>query len=130
MLTQKNGNRLANKLFLKVADLAALEGEYQQAIENYEKVANSSVSNNLMKWSVKDYFLKAGICHLASQVCGLFPSCQQEYALLPQSLSFATQIVIVLTLPTAGHGSNSTCSFELSRPRSYICVNKGASIAH
>ena len=25
----------------------------------------SSVSNNLMKWSVKDYFLKSGLCHLA-----------------------------------------------------------------
>lgn len=59
---------LANKLFLKVADLAALESDYQRAITNYEKVAQSSVDNNLMKWSVKEYFLKAGICHLASQV--------------------------------------------------------------
>lgn len=59
-------DRLANKLFLKVADLAAIEGDYYKAIENYEKVAKSSVSNNLMKWSVKDYFLKAGICHLAT----------------------------------------------------------------
>ena len=58
--------RLANKLFLKVADLAALAADYYKAIENYEKVAKSSVSNNLMKWSVKDYFLKAGICHLAT----------------------------------------------------------------
>ncbi|KAL2055822.1 hypothetical protein ABVK25_004066 [Lepraria finkii] len=57
---------LANKLFLKVADLAATESDYYKAIENYEKVAKSSVSNNLMKWSVKDYFLKAGICHLAT----------------------------------------------------------------
>ncbi|MCJ1350083.1 MAG: vesicular-fusion protein S17 [Icmadophila ericetorum] len=61
-----NAEALANKLFLKVADLAALEGEYYKSIENYEKVAKSSVNNNLMKWSVKDYFLKAGICHLAS----------------------------------------------------------------
>ena len=60
--------RLANKLFLKVADLAALEAEYYKAIENYEKVAKSSVNNGLMKWSVKDYFLKAGICHMASGV--------------------------------------------------------------
>ena len=58
--------RLANKLFLKVADLAAIAADYYKAIENYEKVAKSSVSNNLMKWSVKDYFLKAGICHLAT----------------------------------------------------------------
>jgi alpha-soluble NSF attachment protein len=59
------GYRLANKLFLKVADLAALEGNYYKAIENFDKVAASSVSNNLMKWSVKDYFLKSGICLLA-----------------------------------------------------------------
>ncbi|MCJ1464751.1 vesicular-fusion protein S17 [Pseudocyphellaria aurata] len=57
---------LANKLFLKVADLAAIDHNYYKSIEQYEKVAKSSVSNNLMKWSVKDYFLKAGICHLAA----------------------------------------------------------------
>lgn len=72
-LTREEAHRLANKLFLKVADLAALEGDYQRAITNYEKVAHSSVDNNLMKWSVKEYFLKAGICHLASQVTSLFP---------------------------------------------------------
>jgi len=60
-----NAEALANKLYLKVADLAALEGDYYKAIENYEKVATSSVSNSLMKWSVKDYFLKSGICLLA-----------------------------------------------------------------
>ncbi|MCJ1317650.1 hypothetical protein MMC15_002975 [Xylographa vitiligo] len=61
-----NAEALANKLFLKVADLAALEGDYYKSIENYEKVAKSAMNNNLMKWSVKDYFLKAGICHLAT----------------------------------------------------------------
>lgn len=45
-----------------------MEGDYYKAIEHYEKVAKSSVSNNLMKWSVKDYFLKAGMCHLATNV--------------------------------------------------------------
>lgn len=59
-------DRLANKLWLKVADLAALEGDYHKAIGNFEKVAKASVSNNLMKYSVKDYFLKAGICYLAT----------------------------------------------------------------
>lgn len=48
-----------------MADLAALEGDYAKAIEHFESVSSSSVSNNLMKWSVKDYFLKAGLCHLA-----------------------------------------------------------------
>ncbi|KAF2803607.1 alpha-soluble NSF attachment protein [Mytilinidion resinicola] len=51
---------LANKLWLKTADLVALEGK------DYERVAKSSVQNNLMKWSVKEYLLKAGICSLAT----------------------------------------------------------------
>jgi alpha-soluble NSF attachment protein len=51
-----------------VADLAAIAGDYYKSIEHYEKVAKSSVASNLMKWSVKDYFLKAGICHLAANV--------------------------------------------------------------
>ena len=52
-----------------MADIAALEADYYKAIENYEKVAKSSLNNNLMKWSVKEYYLKAGICHLATNVC-------------------------------------------------------------
>ncbi len=59
-------SRLANKLWLKVADIAAIESDYYKAIEQYEKVATASVGNNLMRYSVKDYFLKAGICHLAT----------------------------------------------------------------
>jgi len=58
--------RLANKLYLKVADLSALEGDYNKSIANYERISQSSINNNLMKWSVKEYLLKAGICHLAS----------------------------------------------------------------
>ncbi|RYP31664.1 hypothetical protein DL767_005671 [Monosporascus sp. MG133] len=61
-----NAGALANKLWLKVADLAATERDYYKAIEQYEKVAAASVSNNLMRYSVKDYFLKAGVCHLAT----------------------------------------------------------------
>lgn len=52
-------------MYLKVADLAALSGDYYKAISNFERVATSAVSNNLMKWSVKDYFLKSGLCLLA-----------------------------------------------------------------
>ncbi|PSK60370.1 vesicular-fusion protein sec17-like protein [Elsinoe australis] len=61
-----NAEALSNKLYLKVADLTALESDYYKAIQNYEKVAKSSLNNNLMKWSVKEYYLKAGICHLAT----------------------------------------------------------------
>jgi alpha-soluble NSF attachment protein len=61
-----NAEALANKLYLKVADLAALAGDYPKACQLFETVAKASLNSNLMRWSVKDYFLKAGICHLAS----------------------------------------------------------------
>ncbi|ORY64366.1 alpha-soluble NSF attachment protein [Pseudomassariella vexata] len=61
-----NAAALANKLWLKVADIAALAGDYYKSIEHYERVAAASINNNLMRYSVKDYFLKAGICHLAT----------------------------------------------------------------
>lgn len=62
-----NAEALANKMWLKTADLIALQGkDYYKAIELYEKVAKSSINNNLMRWSVKEYLLKAGICNLCT----------------------------------------------------------------
>ncbi|KAF2741039.1 alpha-soluble NSF attachment protein-like protein [Polyplosphaeria fusca] len=62
-----NAEALANKLWLKTADLVALEGKnYYKAIELYERVARTSINNNLMRWSVKEYLLKAGICQLCT----------------------------------------------------------------
>lgn len=61
-----NASALANKLWLKVADMAAIDSDYYKAIEQYEKVATASLNNNLMRYSVKEYFLKAGLCHLAT----------------------------------------------------------------
>ena len=60
--------RLANKAWLKVADIAALAGQYPRAIDRYEAVARASLNSNLTKWSVKDYFFKAGACYLANKV--------------------------------------------------------------
>lgn len=68
-LAKSNQHRqaLANKLWLKTADLVALEGkDYYKAISLYEKVAKTSIQNNLMRWSVKEYLLKAGICQLCT----------------------------------------------------------------
>jgi len=62
-----NAEALANKVFLKVADLAALDANYELAVKNYEMVAKASAHNNLMRYSIKDYFLKAGICYLAQK---------------------------------------------------------------
>jgi alpha-soluble NSF attachment protein len=53
---------------LKVATFAAQLGQYDKAIEKFELVASASLDNQLMKWSLKEYFLKAGLCHIASGV--------------------------------------------------------------
>ncbi|KAH8599348.1 soluble NSF attachment protein [Bisporella sp. PMI_857] len=70
-----NAEALANKLYLKAADIAVTLGAtsehgdpsplFHEAIEQYEKVAQVSIGNNLMRWSVKDYFFKSGLSYLA-----------------------------------------------------------------
>jgi len=56
----------ASACLLKVAQFSAQLEKYEKAIEIFEKVAKTSLESNLLKWSVKEYFLKAGLCHLAS----------------------------------------------------------------
>lgn len=55
---------------MKAGDLAALDSDYTPAIQHFEHVAKQAVSNNLMRFSVKDYLLRAGICHLAQDIIG------------------------------------------------------------
>ncbi|KAF7727092.1 hypothetical protein EC973_008055 [Apophysomyces ossiformis] len=85
----------ANKCFLKVAQLAADLERYEVAIEKFEAVAAASVDDALLKWSLKEYFLKAGLCHLCTgdlvktrqalnSYCGMDMSFEstREYSLL------------------------------------------------
>jgi alpha-soluble NSF attachment protein len=48
-----------------VASLAAELEQYDRAVELYEQVASHSVDVSLLKYSVKDYLLNAGLCKLA-----------------------------------------------------------------
>ncbi len=93
-----NAEALANKLYLKVADLAALEGDYQNAITKLETVAKSSLNNNLMRWSVKDYFLKAGICHLAAGDQVATKRALQQYAELDGSFASTRENMLLSDL--------------------------------
>jgi len=60
----EGSNSSANLCFLKVAYAAAQLEQYSTAIEIYERIANDSIDNHLIKYSVKDYCLRAGLCHL------------------------------------------------------------------
>ncbi len=69
----------ANQCLLKVAGFAAGAADYKRAIEIYEQVAISSLDSTLLKWSVKGYFLCAGICHLASGELGSASAALERY---------------------------------------------------
>jgi alpha-soluble NSF attachment protein len=55
----------ANACLLKVAQFSSAAKDFPRAIELYEKIGRVSLDSNLLKWSAKDHFFKAGICHLA-----------------------------------------------------------------
>jgi len=63
---ESNDSANARSCLLKVATYAAELEDYAKAVEIFEKVASSSLEG-LSKWSVKDYFLKAGLCRLATR---------------------------------------------------------------
>ena len=60
-------NSAASKVKLKIADYLALSEKYPGAIEMYEETAIAYLANNLLKWSAKDLFFKAAVCHLCSE---------------------------------------------------------------
>lgn len=64
----RGAHRTANACFKDVADIAAQLEQYPVAIEKYELVAQASLKSPLTRYSVKDYYLKAGLCHLCTGV--------------------------------------------------------------
>ncbi|KAF8350104.1 vesicular-fusion protein SEC17 [Amanita rubescens] len=62
---QEDANATANACYKDAADLHAELGEYLPAIARYEQVADHSLTSALTKYSVKEYWLRAGLCALA-----------------------------------------------------------------
>ncbi|KAL7747230.1 vesicular-fusion protein S17 [Sorochytrium milnesiophthora] len=60
----EDSTALANGCLIKVATFAAQLEQYDKAIEVFDRVAAASADNALTKWSLKDYFFKATLCHL------------------------------------------------------------------
>uniref|UniRef100_A0A3B4ANW6 Uncharacterized protein n=1 Tax=Periophthalmus magnuspinnatus TaxID=409849 RepID=A0A3B4ANW6_9GOBI len=56
-------NPQANKCLLKVATYAAQLEQYQKAIEIYEQIGTYAMDSTLLKYSAKDHFFKAALCH-------------------------------------------------------------------
>ncbi|EUC66658.1 soluble NSF attachment protein, SNAP protein [Rhizoctonia solani AG-3 Rhs1AP] len=64
---QEDAMATANACFKDAADLHAELGNYGHAITRYEQVADHSLTSALTKYSVKEYWLRAGLCALAMQ---------------------------------------------------------------
>ncbi|XP_066588447.1 alpha-soluble NSF attachment protein isoform X2 [Prorops nasuta] len=60
----EESNSSANKCLLKVAQYAAQLENYDKAIQIYEQVASASLDSSLLKYSAKEYFFRAALCHL------------------------------------------------------------------
>ncbi|KAK4698130.1 alpha-soluble NSF attachment protein, partial [Phenoliferia sp. Uapishka_3] len=56
----------ANSCYKEAADLAATLEQYPRAVKHFETVAAASLSSPLTRYSVKEYYLKAGMCWLAT----------------------------------------------------------------
>lgn len=87
-LASDNAESQANKLYLKVGEIAGLEGDYPRACGRFEQVASTSVQNGLTKWSVKEYYLKAGICHLCKNDMVAVKRAIENYA--TEDMTFAS----------------------------------------
>ncbi|XP_067338173.1 N-ethylmaleimide-sensitive factor attachment protein, beta b isoform X2 [Channa argus] len=59
----EESNSSANKCLLKVGGYCAQLEQYQKAIEIYEQVGANTMDNPLLKYSAKEYFFKAALCH-------------------------------------------------------------------
>uniref|UniRef100_A0A8C5HZV9 Beta-soluble NSF attachment protein-like n=1 Tax=Gouania willdenowi TaxID=441366 RepID=A0A8C5HZV9_GOUWI len=59
----EESNSSANKCLLKVGGYCAQLEQYQKAIEIYEQVGANTMDNPLLKYSAKEYFFKASLCH-------------------------------------------------------------------
>lgn len=64
----EESNSSANKCLLKVAQYAAQLENYDKAIQIYEQVAASALESSLLKFSAKEYFFRAALCHLCVDI--------------------------------------------------------------
>ena len=62
---QEGATATASACQREAAQLAIQLQQYPRAIELWEAVAASSLNSNLTKYSVKEYYLNAGLCYLA-----------------------------------------------------------------
>uniref|UniRef100_A0A8D2CXL3 NSF attachment protein alpha n=1 Tax=Sciurus vulgaris TaxID=55149 RepID=A0A8D2CXL3_SCIVU len=79
----EESNSSANKCLLKVAGYAAQLEQYQKAIDIYEQVGTNAMDSPLLKYSAKDYFFKAALCHFCIDMLNAKLAVQRYEELFP-----------------------------------------------
>ncbi|KAK3595950.1 hypothetical protein CHS0354_032463 [Potamilus streckersoni] len=74
----------ANKCLLKVAQFSAQLERYDKAVEIYEEVAVTCMDNSLLKYSAKDHFFRAAICHMCIDTLNVQQAIQKYEDMFPQ----------------------------------------------
>jgi len=64
-------------------------------------VGTAALESNLLKWSVKDYWLKAGICHLATGDGGAAASAVRRYNTMDASFEKTREGMLLENLTKA-----------------------------
>ncbi|KAI8482637.1 PREDICTED: alpha-soluble NSF attachment protein-like [Branchiostoma belcheri] len=96
----------ANKCLLKVAQYAAQLEQYPKAIEIYEQVAVTAMDNSLLKYSAKEYFFKAALCHLCVDLLNA-QQAVQKYEEMFAAFSDTRECKLLKTLMTALEEQNA-----------------------
>ncbi|KAK1330017.1 hypothetical protein QTO34_010201 [Cnephaeus nilssonii] len=73
----------ANKCLLKVAGYAAQLEQYQKAVDIYEQVGTNAMDSPLLKYSAKDYFFRAALCHFCIDMLNAKLAVQKYEELFP-----------------------------------------------
>jgi len=71
--------------------------DYAKAVQFYELVADASLSSALTKYSVKEYWLRAGLCAVAEGVSAQFTSFRPYFARIGHNIYLLSLLVLTLT---------------------------------
>eukprot|EP00475_Leptophrys_vorax_P019570 TRINITY_DN26813_c0_g1_i1.p1 TRINITY_DN26813_c0_g1~~TRINITY_DN26813_c0_g1_i1.p1 ORF type:complete len:287 (-),score=56.35 TRINITY_DN26813_c0_g1_i1:225-1085(-) len=103
----ENANTSVNQMRLKVAEFSALKADYPTAIEIYESVAKDSLSSNLLKYSVKNYLLNAGLCQLCRNDTVAVQNALDKYNEMDPSFGDTREYKLLNSLAQAAEEGNA-----------------------
>lgn len=101
----EESNSSANKCLLKVALYAAQLEQYDKAITIYEQVGMSAMDSSLLKYSAKEYFFKAALCHLCLDLLNGQQKVQEYENMFP-TFSDSRECKLLKTLMSAMEEQN------------------------